>query len=180
MVSVVAARARSQLLTSLWWYRCILPRRRTRTASRASRTRNSRLVSTGRARIRSALRAPDAMLRSSVVLVVRPSPSSARRPSRPRRSPSDSSALSARSGDASSWADPRPSSSALTPPRTDLVPSSESSNASGKAPPGSPQRLRQLSSHATVLFNSSLGNSLSCFLYYSQRVRPIANLLPLF
>jgi len=121
-------------LTPFLICRCILPRRRTRTASSARNTRNSRLLNTRRERTPSKPRVLVVTLPSSQVSAVRPSPFSERRPSRPRRSPSDLSAPSARLDAANSSADARLSSSVSIPPRTRLVPSSESSKASGKAP----------------------------------------------
>merc|ERR1712066_678295 len=108
--------------------------RRTRTARNARSTSNRRLLNTRKARTPNRHREPVAIDPSNQVSEVRPSPSSERRPSRPRRSPSDLNAPSARLEDVNYSADARLSSWVLTQPRTGLVLSSESSNASGKAP----------------------------------------------
>ena len=119
--------------SSALWHRCTLPKLRTRTAKSAINTWNSRLLNTRKARTPRRRRVRAAISPSKADSVVRPSLLWERRLSRPKRSPSDSNAPSARSDAASSLEDARLSSWVPTPRRTSLAPSSESSNASGKA-----------------------------------------------
>jgi hypothetical protein len=147
--------------------RCILPRRRIRTAESAKSTRNSRFLNTRRARTQNKPRVLDATLLNRRVSVVRPSPSLERRRSRPRRSPSDLSALFARSEDASFSEDPSLSSLVQIPANQRAALFSESSNASGKAPPTtSGDEVTDLVV-SLFLFNSSLSNS---FYYILSRL----------
>ena len=134
MVSGVVYRCFDRLTRLVNRSRCTLLRLRTLSAKSARSTANSRLLNTRRARTPNKLRALAVIDPSSLDSVVRPSPSSERRQSRPRRSPSDLNALNARLDAASSSADARLSSSVSTPPRTSPALSSESSKASGKAP----------------------------------------------
>ena len=113
--------------------RCTFPRPNIHTAKYARNTGISRLLNTRRARTRSRPRVRAAIAPNSPASVVRPSLYSERRPSRPRRSPSGSSAPWPRSGACFSSVDARHSFSERTHRRTSPVPSSESSNASGKA-----------------------------------------------
>ena len=164
---MVSSNTRSLAKTGLWsvssflsWCRCILPRPKWLTAGTARSTRNSRFLNTRRARTQNRPRVLDATLLSRRGSVVRPSPSSERRRSRPRRSPSDLSALFARLEDASSSEDPSLSSSVqiLANKRAALF--SESSNASGKAPPTtSGDEVTDLVA-SLFLFNFSLSNSI--------------------
>ena len=113
--------------------RCTLPRLWWLIAKSARSIENSRLLNTRKERTPNRLRERVATLPSSLDSEARPSPSSERRPSKPRRSPSNSSAPRPRPFNWESSADAKLSSSVPIPPRTRLVPSSESSNASGKA-----------------------------------------------
>ena len=109
------------------------PKLKWHTARLAVSTWNSRFLNTRKARTRSRPKVPVVTLLSSQASEDRPSPSSERRPSRPRRSPLDLNAPSARLEDVNYSADARLSFWEPTQPRTSLVHCSELSKASGKA-----------------------------------------------
>ena len=113
--------------------RCTLPRLWWLIAKSARSTENSRLLNTRKARTPNRLRERVATLPSSPDSEAKPSLSSGRRPSKPRRSPWNSSAPRPRPFNWESLAGAKLSSSVPIPPRTRPAPSSESSNASGKA-----------------------------------------------
>ena len=114
--------------------RCTVLRSWWRTANTARSMWRTKFLNTRRARTRRTPRVRAAIKPSRLVSADKPSPSSERRPSRPRRSPWSSRASIRKNHTPESSVGARRSSSVRTRRRTGLAPSSESSNASGKAP----------------------------------------------